>query len=256
MSIPQYGKRSGWGHVIAIPGSILFHIGLAFLLINAPEEEKKEEVWVEMELIEKEPEPPPEPEEKEPEPEEKEPEPEEPKPKPKPKPKEVDFKDIPPEPEKEQPPEPPPEEKKQVRRVQGLKASSFANSGEAGLSARAGTTLNTRAGNETLSIKEASASTAISYAAATKQPRLKKRPPLDIPQSIIENGIEGMVLIVIDIGADGAVTDARVTKSLAPEADLACLKSWKQAQFKPAEQAGNTVAITNFPRRCRFKAME
>lgn len=254
MSIPQYGKQSGWGHVIAIPGSILFHIGLAFLLINAPEEEKKEEVWVEMEFIEnekkekkeKEPEPPPEPEEKEPEPE---------RPKPTPKPKEVDFKDIPPEPEKEQPPEPPPE-KKQVRRVQGLKASSFANSGEGGLSARAGTTLNTKAGNETLSIKEASASTAISYAAATKQPRLKKRPPLDIPQSIIENGIEGTVLIVIDIGADGSVTDARVTKSLAPEADLACLKSWKQASFKPAEQAGNTVAITNFPRRCRFKAMD
>ena len=254
MSIPQYGKSSGWGHAIAIPASIVFHIGLAVLLINAPEEEEKEEVWVEMEIIEKEPEPPeppPEPEEKE-EPEPPKPEP----PKPKPKPKEIDFKDIPEEQPKEQPPEPPPEKKKQVRRVQGLKASSFANTGEGGLSARAGTTLQTGAGNETLSIKEASESTAISYAAATKQPRLKKRPPLDIPQSVIDDGIEGTVLIVIDIGADGSVTDARITKSLSPDADLACLKSWRQAKFKPAEQAGNTVAITNFPRRCRFKSME
>lgn len=255
MNLPQYGKKSGWGHAIAIPTSILFHIGLAILLINAPEEEEKEEIWVEMEIIEKEPEPetpPPEPEEK-PEPEPPKPEP----PKPKPKPKKIDFKDIPPEPEKETPPpEPPPEKKKQVRRVQGLKASSFANSGEGGLSARAGTTLNTSAGNETLSIKEASESTAISYAAATKQPRLKKRPPLEIPQSVIDNGIEGTVLIVIDIGADGSVTSAKVTKSLDPDADLACIKSWKQARFKPAEQSGAAVAITNFPRRCRFKAMD
>ncbi len=249
MSLPQYGKKSGWGHVIAIPTSILFHVGLAFLLISAPAEEKKEEVWVEMEIIEKEPEPPPE---KEPEPEPPKPEP--PKPKPKPKPKEIDFKDIPP--EKEPPPKPPPEKKKKVRRVQGLKASSFAKGGEAGLSARAGTTLQTSASKETLSIKEASESTAISYAAATKQPRLKKRPPLEIPQSIIDNGIEGTVLISIDIGANGSVSAARVTKSLHPDADLACITSWKQAKFKPAEQSGSAVAITNFPRRCRFKSME
>ena len=249
MSLPQYGRESSWGHIIAIPASILFHIGLALLMLNTPIEEKREEVWIEMEIIEEEttPEKPVELEvEKEPEPE---------PPKPKPKPKKIDFKDIPPEP-KEVIPEPPPEKKKPVRRVQGLKASSFAEGGQTGLNVRAGTTLQTSASNETLSIKEASESTAISYAAATTQPRLKKRPPLEIPQSVIENGIEGTVQIVISINADGSVSDAKVTKKLHPDADLACLKSWKQAKFKPAKQGIAPVSITNFPRRCRFKAMD
>jgi protein TonB len=251
MSLPQYGRESSWGHIIAIPTSILFHMGLALLMLNAPVEEKREEVWIEMEIIEEEA-PPEKPVELE---VEKEPEPETPKPKPKPKPKRIDSKDIPPDPE-EAPPEPPPEKKKQVRRVQGLKASSFAEGGQTGLNVRAGTTLQTSAGNETLSIKEASESTAISYAAATTQPRLKKRPPLEVPQSVIDNGIEGTVQIVISINADGSVSDAKVTKKLHPDADHACLKSWKQAKFKPAKQGDAPVSITNFPRRCRFKAMD
>ena len=251
MSIPQYGTESSWGHVIAIPASILFHVGLALLLFNTPEEEEQtEEVWLEMEVIQKEKEP-----EKMVEVEiEEEPEPD--LPKPKPKPKKIDFKDIPPEPVEKAPPEPPPETKKQVRRVQGLKATSFSKGGQTGLNVRAGTTLQTAASNETLSIKEASESTAISYAAATTQPRLKKRPPLEIPQSVIDNGIEGTVQIVISINADGSVSDAKITKKLHPDADSACLTSWSLARFKPAKQGDSPVSITNFPRRCRFKAMD
>ena len=78
--------------------------------------------------------------------------------------------------------------------------------------------------------------TGISYTAATKQPRLKKRPPLDIPQQIIDDEIEGVVKIVIDINEKGKVVAARVTKSLHPLADKACVKSWKKAVFRPAKQ--------------------
>ena len=254
-SAPDYQESKGWFHYIAIPASILFHVGLAFLLINTPPPKPKaKEVWIEMEVVEPPPPEPPMVEEKIPEP----PPPEPPKPVVKKKVKKIDFQDIPPEstePVNEPPPEPPPTKKK-VQRVQGLNASSFAQNGNTGLSVRAGTTLSTAATDQTIDIEEAKESTAISYAAATTQPRLKKRPALQIPQSIIDNQIEGTVKIVIDIGADGTVLEARVTKSLNPEADQACVDSWQNAIFKPAKQGDNAVAITNFPRQCRFKAME
>jgi periplasmic protein TonB len=223
-------------------------------LPNEPLPPKAE--WMEMMVVEVQKEEPiPEPIEEPPPEPPPEPKKEKPKPKPKPKPKEIDFEDIPPETVEAPPEEPPPPTKKKVQRVQGLSASSFANNGTTGLSVRAGTTLGTRATEKTIDIDEAKESTAISYAAATKQPRLKKRPPLKIPQSVIDAELEGTVQIVISIDETGAVTTARITKSLGPDADKACLDSWKMAQFKPALQGNETVAITNFPRRCRFKAM-
>ena len=111
-------------------------------------------------------------------------------------------------------------------------------------------------GDEKLSIDEAAESTAISYAAATKQPKLKKRPPLDIPDAVKEEGIEGTVKITIDIDSTGAVVATALVSSLHPEADKACLESWKKAKFQPAEQAGEAVTVRGFPRRCRFKALD
>ena len=107
-NLPQYESSSLGLHWIAVPSSILFHIGLAWLVVQTPERvEQNEPVWMEMTVVE----PPPEPEPiVEPEPIE-EPAPE-PKPKPKPKPKEIDFEDIPPEPIET---EPPPPTKKKVQ---------------------------------------------------------------------------------------------------------------------------------------------
>ena len=89
-----------------------------------------------------------------------------------------------------------------------------------------------------------------------KQARLKKRPPLDIPDEVKEKGIEGTVKIVIDIDDTGRVFAARIKKSLHPAADEACLQSWKKALFQPAEQDGSPVGVRNFPRRCRFSSMD
>lgn len=258
MTTPQY-TSSGFEktHWVALPMSLGIHLGLAWMLTRLPNEPLPPKAeWMEMMVVEVQKEEPiPEPPEEPPPEPPPEPKKEKPKPKPKPKPKEIDFEDIPPEPVEAPPEEPPPPTKKKVQRVQGLSASSFANNGTTGLSVRAGTTLGTKATEKTIDIEEAKESTAISYAAATKQPRLKKRPPLKIPQSVIDAGLEGTVQIVISIDDTGAVTTARITKSLGPDADNACLDSWKMAQFKPALQGDDTVAITNFPRRCRFKAM-
>lgn len=256
MNLPEYQDKSSfiW---IALPCSLAFHGLLAWLLIqDHPKPEKPQEQWMEMvvqippepivekveEKVEEIPEPPPE---------------KPPEVPPKTVVKKIDFADIPPEdaPPEEQP-EKPPEEKKKVQRVQGLKANSFAEGANTGLSVRAGTTLQTGASDKTLSITEAKESTAISYAAATKQPRLQKRPPLSVPQSIIDENIEGSVEIVIDIGVDGRVTDARVVKSVHVDADNACLSSWKQAVFQPALQESTPIAVTNFPRKCRFESTD
>ena len=139
--------------------------------------------------------------------------------------------------------------------MQGLKATSFAQTGTSGLQVRAGTTLHTQATDEILSIEDAKNATSISYAAATKQPKLKKRPPLDIPEVLKKEGIEGTVKIVIDIDDSGNVSESRLIKGLHPEADKACLESWKKAIFIPAQQGKNPVGVSNFPRRCRFQAM-
>ncbi|MAA77855.1 MAG: hypothetical protein CL916_01240, partial [Deltaproteobacteria bacterium] len=69
-------------------------------------------------------------------------------------------------------------------------------------------------------------------------------------------GIEGTVKIVIDIDENGNVAAARLKKSLHPDADKACLDSWKQARFRPAQQDGEPIGVRNFPRRCRFKSMD
>ena len=247
MSLPAYKTNEKLTHRVlrglAIPSSVVAHLVLAWMFIAPPQAAEKTEQWIEMTVVEKPPPPPPEPP----------PEPE-PKPKPKPKAKKIDFKDIPKEPEPA-PKEPPPKEKKKVRRVQGLKATSFAKGANTGLTVRAGTTLGTKATDETLSLDEAANSTAISYAAATKQPRRKKKPSLEVPQSIIEAEIEGRVLLVIDIAADGNVSAARIKKSLHPDADSACLKSWLKAKFDPAMQGDSPVAVTNFPGKCRFKSI-
>ena len=252
MQISYEESSSKTFYVGAFFVSIVFHGMLAILFQNPLQaKETKKETWVEMTVKEKPP--PPPPEEKPPPPPKEEPPPK-PKKKAKKKPKKIDFKDIP----KEPPPkmeELPPQEKKQVRRVQGLKATSFAKNGTSGLQVRAGTTLNTQATDEVLSLEEAENSTAISYAAATKQPRLKKRPKLEIPDIIKKEGIEGSVKIVIDIDETGKVTDTRLAKGLHPDADKACLISWRTAIFTPAEQNGDSVAISNFPRRCRFQAL-
>lgn len=253
--IPTYDQNDhGRFYWVAIPSSLIFHVGLAWMLSNLPTNHTvTTPSWMEMTVVEP-PTPPPEPEPVvEPPPKEEPPPPE---PKPKPKPKKVDFQDIPPEPPPEIPTEPPPPTKKKVQRVQGMNANSFVKGGNTGLSVRAGTTLSTGATEQTIGIDEAKESTAISYAAATTQPRLKNRPPLTIPQSVIDAGLEGTVQIVVEIDIEGNVTEAKVTKSLSPDADEACLESWRAAKFKPALQDDQPVSVTNFPRRCRFKSMD
>ncbi|MEL6341878.1 MAG: hypothetical protein AAFV53_02020, partial [Myxococcota bacterium] len=209
MNVSPFQTAPGWQRLIrsfAIPASIVFHAGIAWLMLQErpPPEEKPEAVWVEMAVVEKPPPPPPPEPKTEPEPKPKP----KPKPRPKPKPKPVDFQDTTPEPPTEPPPtDRPPERNKNLRRVQGLSAESFANDGASTLSARAGTTLQTAATDEVMTVDEAANSTAVSFSAATTQPRLKSCPPLVVPDTVREANLEGTVKAAIDIDDTGKVID-------------------------------------------------
>ncbi len=238
----------------AVVLSILLHVGIAAGGKHWAENREVPEfveTWVPMDVVEPPPPKDPEPEQPEPEPEK---EPEKPKPKPKPKPIEepVDFKDT----VQDAPPEEAPPSRKKVRKVQGLNSNSFAEGSGSGIDARAGTTVGTSAGQETMTVEEASKS--IAFAAATVAPRCRT-PAISLSdedlQVIKDEGIEGSVRVVFDVEADGLVTNVKVKKSLHPVADKACVAGWSGHHCKPGVQGVAPVKVTGMFFGCRYKAL-
>jgi len=233
-AVPRWQQvlRSGAG-----VASIVFHGLLALFFAVNPEPAKKAAEWVQVQ-VQKAPEPPPPP-----------PEPPKPEP-PKEKPKPVNFKDIPPVPTPPPPdvaptPAPP-------RRVQGLSANSFSNSGT-GLSVRAGNTTDVAATGKGLTLDEASGPRA--WAAVTTRPKMSLRPLFQAPAEAQKANIEGTVEVRLDIDDKGSVTSAKVvSKPLGYGVEEACISAWRQAKFKPAMQDGVPVAVTGMPQYCTVTA--
>lgn len=237
-----FERTPTWARVLrggSLGASVLFHLALALFALQERPKDETRESWMEMMVVQKPPPPPPPPPPPAPEP-------------PKPKPKAVEFKDTVKQPTPT--PEAPPPEARRVVKMQGLSSSSFAPGSGTGLSVRAGTTVATAATSETMSIDEASK--AIPYSAATSQPVLRFRPPLEVPDELKANGVEGSVEVVLDIDADGKVSRVTLAKGLGYGADEACIKAWQTAKFKPAKQGDTPVPVTNMPQRCTFKAIE
>jgi protein TonB len=65
-------------------------------------------------------------------------------------------------------------------------------------------------------------------------------------------GLEGLMIIEVDIDDDGNVTDAKVRKTLDDEIDRECLEAVRTARFEPATLGGQAVASTRFL-RLRFE---
>jgi TonB family protein len=67
--------------------------------------------------------------------------------------------------------------------------------------------------------------------------------PPKYPADAAANRITGKVVLIVDVAADGSVTDARVEKSepagVFDQASLDAVKNWK---FKPAVENGKPVA--------------
>lgn len=236
--LPLSGAEPDRGRFSGVVISVALHVLVGALLLTlkiAPVEDLKQ--WVEMTVAAPPPPPPPPPPVPEPE-------------KPQPRKAAVALPRTPVEPDPTPPP-PPDGPTQAVRRVQGLNTSSFLPGGNSGLSVRAGTSLSTKAGSETMGVEEA----AISWAAASAAPRCAK-PALETPKSVKAAGLQGKVELLLDVGAEGTVTSVSVTKSLSPDADAACVAAWNGVRCTPGKRGDAKVAITGLPHSCTFKVIE
>lgn len=237
-------EREGTNRVVGVLVAILIHALAAAAIVMVKPIEKVKQVWVEVAMMQAEPveEEPPPPPELEPEPPPPEPE----------RPKVVDFEQTVAEATPDAPVETAPADKP-IRRVQGLSASSFAPGGT-GFSARAGTTLRTAATDETMDLDEAAGS--VAFSALTRQPRVRSKPPLQVPDSVKALKLEGVVQVLVDIDEDGKVIGVSVASGLHPDADRACVAAWQGASFAPATQGDRAVGVRNAPYRCRIEILQ
>lgn len=67
-----------------------------------------------------------------------------------------------------------------------------------------------------------------------------------------QRGLQGLMIIEVDIDERGRVTDADVRKALDEEIDRECLEAVRTARFEPATLGGQAVASTRFV-RLRFE---
>jgi protein TonB len=192
------------------------------------------------------PPPPPEPEAEKP----PEPEPEKPKPKPKDPPKVAEAK--PPPPSNAEPPpdaepmdEPPPI-------VTGISMSSTVNSPN-GMKVRVGNTAFGDPNKEKFTKPEdVKAYTggakqnfqAVRAASVTTQPSVKQRPKKPrFPKDLLDMGIEGQVVLLVEVARDGTTRNVEVLKGLHPVLDKLAIANVKEFVWRPAEVDGQPVDL-------------
>ena len=77
----------------------------------------------------------------------------------------------------------------------------------------------------------------------TRAPTLVRQVDPVFPPELVDAGIGGAVTLAIDIGADGAVLEARVAQSAGEAFDQAALTAVRQFAFTPAEIDGAPAAV-------------
>jgi TonB family protein len=77
---------------------------------------------------------------------------------------------------------------------------------------------------------------------------------MEYPQSALESGQEGTVVISFTVGRDGAVSGARVTQSVSPELDAEAVRLFRMILWEPAISLGQPVASAmEFPVKFNIK---
>lgn len=224
--------RGGWRAVTVSVGLHLL-LGLGLLALKLPEAARGRG-WVEMVVSEPEPLPPPEPSPL-------------PEPEPPPERARAEIAQVAPIPS---PPSQAPTPERPVRRIQGLSSSSFLQNSGTALAVRAGSALDVGATDETMGLDEA-----VPWSAISSMPRCRK-PDLTAPDEVRAQGIEGTVEIALDLDERGAILEARVVRSLSPEADRACLQAWRATRCTAAKAGDRPVAVRSVPYRCTYQAMQ
>ena len=144
-------------------------------------------------------------------------------------------------------PPPPPEKKPEVesRKVFGATRKSVTvDSPEAGVDIKQGNTVATTPDNEKLKDTDADRlPIPIEEYLISKPPEVLESFKPKYPPEAKEKNIEGAVRVEILIDRDGRVRDARVLKGLGFGTEAAALEAARRLRFKPAEAAGQPVAV-------------
>ncbi len=77
----------------------------------------------------------------------------------------------------------------------------------------------------------------------TRAPKLLKQVEALFPPELVDGGAGGTVTMELDLGPEGAVTDARVIHSAGPEFDREALAAIRQFEFSGAEVDGVAAAV-------------
>lgn len=77
----------------------------------------------------------------------------------------------------------------------------------------------------------------------TEYPREKERVVPDYPPELRAQGVEGTVLVEVDIDASGAVVEARLKRPTGLAFDEAALKAIRASAYHPARRGSEAVAI-------------
>ena len=62
--------------------------------------------------------------------------------------------------------------------------------------------------------------------------------------------------VLLDVGLDGRVMRARMSKPAGFGIDEACIAAWKQSRWKPGKKDEVPVGVTRIPRKCSIKAVD
>lgn len=266
-------RRTPW--LVLLLGSLAVHgaLGAGLVAVRPPPEEKK--VIVPVNVVVKEepppPPPPPPPEEEKPEPPPPPPEPEVPRepvvqeeppppPKKKPaKPKKRAEKPKPPPPPNQPPPPPDQPKPPPPPPLMGLNLEGVATAGpgQGGIAvpeggqrdgerygAAGGTGERKRrpqpAGG---SDAEEPGEAPVPVSGVTSLPRVTREVKPVYPPEIKRQGVEGRVVVALEIGADGRVRSAKLVEKLHPVLDQEALKAARKLRFAPAKVGDTPVAV-------------
>ncbi|MBN2361526.1 MAG: TonB family protein [Deltaproteobacteria bacterium] len=203
--------------------------------------EPKKATRVEMAMVKQPPKPEP------PKPEPPKPEPAKPKPKPKPEVVQPVVK-----PETPPPNQPPPSEKpsKPIPIVTGISLNSTV-SGSGGVAVRVGNTLYGDVNKEKFvpssDVKPyvpAPAFAPVKTHEITEEPEILKEIKAPMPEAAKRAGVQGTVVLKVEVKKDGTVRNVTVVKGIGYGLDEAAVEAMKKFLFKPAKVNGKPVDYT------------
>ena len=104
-----------------------------------------------------------------------------------------------------------------------------------------------------MGLDEATESAIVPFTSVSKPPKVRYKPTLEVPESVIAAQLQGRVEILMTVDAAGLVTSIQVVSSLHPDADAACVAAMEKSRWKPGTRDDVPVIVQNVPYSCRFE---